>query len=83
MEENAQIVETAEAVEEIKLEEAKSKVDTAMPKQEIPEFEYLAISKEDYEKVIAGIGILNDEMKAYIGTLLLGKFKIVPLPTKE
>lgn len=74
MGDKTEIVDTVEATQEIKLEESEG--DTA---EKMPEFKYLAISKEDYEKFITGVDILSDEMKMYIGTLLHNKFKVIPL----
>jgi len=83
-EKKEEIIDTVESTEEIKLDESNSGEYTfdkePEVKQEIPEFEYLAISKDDYEKFVAGIDILNDDMKRYFGALLHNKFKVVPMP---
>ena len=64
--------------EDLEVKEVKETVENTTP-----EFDYLAVSRDDYEKLVAGINILNDDMKNYMGVLLNNKFRIIPLENEK
>jgi len=47
------------------------------------EFEYLAISKEDFEEFTEGIESLNKHTQMFIGNLLMNKFRMIPKSITE
>lgn len=53
-------------------------VDTETSKKEVQEFDYLAISKEDFEVFTKGIESLNEPLQVFLGNLLMGKFRLIP-----